>query len=110
MPDILGELPIARGAAHRSELIEFCNDLGGEFANLATIDTLKVECNGDAGTVTVVGASALGSAVPLNLENVAPNTELFPDNPLLQRDAEPSDRGAEGRFHRRWTCRLARRG
>ena len=67
-------------------------------ANLATIRALNVECNGDTGTVTVVGASALGSAVPLNLENVEPNTELFPDNPLLQVTLNRQTEGPRGAF------------
>jgi len=84
LPDILGELPITVEQPSEADLIEFCNGLlDGDFTNLATIDTLQVACDGDTGTVTVLGASALGSGAPLNLENVEPNTQLFPDNPLI---------------------------
>ena len=65
---------------------------------LASLDTLQVECNGDSGTVTVLGASLLGVAVPTNLENVAPNTKLFPDNPLLDVTLNRQTKGPRGAF------------
>jgi hypothetical protein len=98
IPDILGELPIG-GVQQPSEqdLVAFCNDLG-TLANLATIETLNVECNGDTGTVTVLGASLLGAGVPTNLEDVAPNTKLFPDNPLLDVTLNRQTKGPNGAF------------
>lgn len=99
LPDILGELPINVEQPSEEDLIEFCNGLlDGDFANLATIDTLQVECNGNAGTVTVLGASALGSGAPLDLENVEPNTELFPDNPLISVTLNRQSNGPRGGF------------
>lgn len=99
LPDILGELPINVEQPGEEDLIEFCNGLlDGDFANLATIDTLQVECNGNAGTVTVLGASALGSGAPLDLENVEPNTELFPDNPLISVTLNRQSNGPRGGF------------
>ncbi|MEJ7775728.1 MAG: hypothetical protein WKF72_13065 [Nocardioidaceae bacterium] len=99
LPDILGELPVVVEQPTEEELIEFCNGLlDGDFANLATIDTLQVACTGDIGTVTVLGASALGSGAPLDLENVEPNTELFPDNPLLSVTLNRQSNGPRGGF------------
>ena len=83
----------------KEDFTEFCTDLlDGDFASLASIQVLNVECNGDAGTVTVAGASALGSGVPLNLDNVKPNTELFPDNPLISVTLNRQTKGPRGAF------------
>lgn len=99
LPDILGALPINVEQPSEEDLIEFCSGLlNGGFANLATIDTLQVACNGDTGTVTVLGASALGSGAPLDLENVEPNTEVFPDNPLISVTLNRQSNGPRGGF------------
>ncbi len=100
IPDILGQLPInGPDQPTEEDLIAFCDGLtSGEIANLATLDTLQVECHGDSGTVTVAGASALGSGVPLDLENVEPNTELFPDNPLISVTLNRQSAGPRGSF------------
>jgi hypothetical protein len=111
VPDILGELPIGVEQPSEADLTEFCTGLlDGEFANLATIDTLQVECNGDTGTVRVLGASALGSVAPLRPGERRAGHRAVPGQPAHQRDPEPAEHRAAGRFHRRRTCRLAGRG
>lgn len=46
----------------------------------------------------MLGASALGSGAPLDLENVEPNTELFPDNPLISVTLNRQSNGPRGGF------------
>ena len=86
IPDILGQLPIG-GVTQptKDQLVGFCNDLlDGKIPNLAAVKALQVNCQGDAGTVTVAGVSVLGAEVPL-AGQMAPNTKLFTaDNPLSQ--------------------------
>jgi len=99
LPPVLGELPIGVEEPTKEDFTEFCSDLvEGDFANLATIGTLQVECDGDAGAVTVLGASALGSGAPFDLDNVEPNTELFPDNPLISVTLNRPSNGPRGGF------------
>lgn len=52
---------------------------GGTFAELASVDTLHVECNDDSGTVAVSGVSIFGSTTPVNdTDTVAPGTSVLP--------------------------------
>lgn len=52
---------------------------GGTFDELASIDTLQVECNDKTGTVAVSNVRLFGSTTPVNdTDNVAPNTSVLP--------------------------------
>ena len=47
----------------------------------------------------MLGASLFGVALPTDdLENVAPNTKLFPDNPLLDVTLNRQTKGPNGAF------------
>jgi hypothetical protein len=100
VPDILGQLPIPIKQPTADDFGDFCNNLlDADLGSLASLDTLNVECNGDSGTVTVLGASLLGVALPTeDLENVAPDTKLFPDNPLLDVTLNRQTKGPRGAF------------
>ena len=99
VPDTFGELPIPVPAPSAEDFGDFCERLGGEFTTLASLDTLQVECDGDSGKVTVLGASLLGAPLPTeDLENVDPNTKLFPDNPLLDVTLNRQTEGPRGAF------------
>jgi hypothetical protein len=98
VPD-LGGLPIPVPEISPADFDEFCGLLDDNFASLATLETLRVACNGDSGSVTVLGASLLGVPLPIeDLENVAPDTELFPGNPLLQVTLNRQTEGPRGAF------------
>lgn len=52
---------------------------GGTFTELASVDTLHVECNDQTGTVAVSDVSIFGSTQPINdTDTVAPNTSVLP--------------------------------
>jgi len=98
LPPILGELPIGVEDPTNEDYAEFCSDLlAGEFASLASLDTLRVQCNGDSGTVEVIGASLLGADLP-DPGNVARDTKLFPANPLLDVTLNRQTKGPNGAF------------
>jgi len=99
-PDVIGEIPLPLpNQPTEDELIEFCNGVfDGDQVTLATIETLQVSCEGDSGRVNVVGASALGSDVPANLQDVEANKELFPDNPLISVTLNRQTPGSNGAF------------
>lgn len=64
------------------DLDEFCTTiLGFELPALADLDTLKVECNGGSGSVTLAGANILGESVVVP-GNIQPNTRLISDSEL----------------------------
>ena len=52
---------------------------GGTFTELASVDTLHVECNDQSGSVAVSDVRIFGSATPINdTDDVAPNTSVLP--------------------------------
>ncbi|MDZ5621511.1 hypothetical protein SFC88_11760 [Nocardioides sp. HM23] len=52
---------------------------GGTFAELASVDTLHVECDDRTGSVAVSDVRIFGSTVPINdTDNVAANTSVLP--------------------------------
>ena len=61
-------------------LRDLCGVIGdGSFAELAGIDTLQTECQGDSGTVAVSNARIFGSTTPLNDTGDAPkNFSVLP--------------------------------
>jgi len=87
---IFGELP-----GNLEELIdtpgnlrELCSVLGGgTFAELASIETLNVECNDQTGTVAVSNVRLFGSETPVNdTDDVDPGTSVLPPElePLIK--------------------------
>ena len=87
--EILGQVPGAlKDVVNTPEsLQEVCNALGGgDFTNLASIQALNTECNGDSGTVEVLKARAFNSDQALNDSDVDPNSSLLPTElaPLIE--------------------------
>jgi hypothetical protein len=87
---IFGQLP-----GELQELIDTAGNLrdlcmvigGGTFAELASVDTLHVECNDQSGTVAVSDVSIFGSTQPINdTDNVAAGTSVLPPelDPLIK--------------------------
>ena len=87
---IFGQLP-----GELQELIDTPGNLrdlcmvlgGGTFDELASIDTLHVECNDDTGTVAVSDVRIFGSNTPLNdTDNVPAGTSVLPTElePLIK--------------------------
>lgn len=96
LPDLPIPLPLP-DAPTGEDFRQLCDDLfSGEVANLAEIDVVDVSCEGDSGRVEVVGVSALGADVPVPA--LEPNTELTPDNPLLNITANRQTANADGSF------------
>jgi hypothetical protein len=98
VPDIFGELPLPIPQQPTEEdLIAFCNGLfDGDFVNLATVGTLVAACDGNRRTVTIEDVTVLGSPVPDLEGEIAPNTPLFPDNPLLNVILNRQSEGPNG--------------
>jgi hypothetical protein len=98
LPDILGELPIALPQQpSEDELIAFCNGLfDGDFVNLATVGTLVAACDGNRRTVTIEDVTVLGSPAPDLEGEIAPNTPLAPENPLLNVILNRQNEGPNG--------------
>lgn len=68
------DLPTAEAAA------TFCNGLlDAEILSLAKVGTLLTECNDKAGTVTLTDVETLGAPQPLLAGQVAPETQLLPE-------------------------------
>jgi hypothetical protein len=69
-------------------LRDLCGVIGdGTFAELAAIDTLQTECQGDSGTVAVSNVRTFGSTTPLNDTGNAPkNFSVLPEElkPLIE--------------------------
>jgi hypothetical protein len=69
------------------DLRDVCEALGGgDFTELASIQVLDAECNGDNRTVEIQNASVFGSDTPLTDSDVAPNSSLLPEElaPLIK--------------------------
>jgi hypothetical protein len=87
---LLGQLPVGVKELVNTpgNLRDLCGVIGnGSFAELASIDTLQTECNGDSGTVAVSNARVFGSTTPLNDTGNAPkNFSVLPAElaPLIQ--------------------------
>ena len=87
---LLGQLPVGVAELINTpgNLADLCSAIGdGSFAELAGIDTLQAECQGDSGTVAVSNARAFGSTTPLNDTGNAPeNFSVLPDElkPLVE--------------------------
>jgi hypothetical protein len=98
IPDIVGELPLAIPQQPTEEdLIELCNGLfDGDFVNLATVGTLVAACDGNRRTVTIEDVTLLGAPAPDLEGEVAPNTPLAPDNPLLNVILNRQSQGPNG--------------
>jgi hypothetical protein len=98
IPDIVGELPIAIPEQPTEEdLLALCNGLfDGDFVNLATVGTLVAACDGDRRTVTIEDVTVLGAPVPDLEGQIAPNTPLAPENPLLNVILNRQSEGPNG--------------
>ena len=87
---IFGQLPGELKALINTpgNLRDLCDVVGkGTFAQLASVDTLQVECNDKAGTVDVSDVRLFGSTKPLNdTGKVAKNTSVLPAelDPLIK--------------------------
>ncbi|CAA9374853.1 MAG: hypothetical protein AVDCRST_MAG47-1550 [uncultured Nocardioidaceae bacterium] len=87
--EILGEIPGGlKDVINTPEsLQELCNALaGGDFTNLAAVEALNAECDGNTGTVEVVNARLFNSDQALNDSDVKPNSSLLPPElaPLIE--------------------------
>jgi hypothetical protein len=98
VPEVPGDLPGIPGIPSPSDLPadslqELCTLLLTPPDSLLSADVIQVSCDGDQGTVRIVGLEVAGQPVPV--PDPEPNTSL-PDNPLIKLTVNKQSKNADG--------------
>jgi hypothetical protein len=95
LPEIPGGLPVPIDTL--PDLQEVCQSfVNGEFTDILGIEAVNIECNGDTGTVDVLGLNVL--SLPVEVPPLEPNTAILPENPGLNIVANRQTQNPDGSF------------